>query len=334
LGTTLVFYIGSLGLSYLTLFIFESPYIFLLENKKNRRFLYLTYIAIFITIVFFIFLRAFQEEENVSNSLSVTIAQLNYPINQHLSLEEKKSKVKKITELINNSKTEIIIFSENEFPFLMNEESINFFQKNINKNQIIIIGSTRKESHKFYNSFFLITKNAYQKFDKKILVPFGEFIPFRRFLSFMEHIAGNEDFTKGSDDRYIKIQEDFSILPVICYEITYPFHLMSKDTNILINITNDSWFGNFLGPYQHFYFTKLRAAEFKKPIIRVSSNGISAFIDKSGNIKEFIKLNVSGIKHIIVDKEDISNNFLQFHKIFFYLIVSFLFFGLLMNIRK
>ena len=150
----------------------------------------------------------------------------------------------------------------------------------------------------------------------------------------MEHIAGNEDFTKGSDDRYIKIQEDFSILPVICYEITYPFHLMSKDTNILINITNDSWFGNFLGPYQHFYFTKLRAAEFKKPIIRVSSNGISAFIDKSGNIKEFIKLNVSGIKHIIVDKEDISNNFLQFHKIFFYLIVSFLFFGLLMNIRK
>tara|TARA_B110000196_G_scaffold66092_1_gene55840 strand:- start:334 stop:1800 length:1467 start_codon:yes stop_codon:yes gene_type:complete len=331
-GTTLVFYFGSLGLSYITILIFLLPYIFLLENKKTIKLLFLNYVILIASILFLVFFKILNNDNDESNLLSITIAQLNYPVNQHLSLEEKNIKLKRVTEIISNSNSEIIIFAENDFPFLMNEDRITFLQKNLQVNQKLIIGSVRKESLKYYNSLFLISKNNYQKFDKKILVPFGEFIPFRNFFNFMEYIAGNIDFSVGSDDRFINLEENFNILPVICYEIIYFSNLIKKNnTNIIINLTNDSWFGKLFGPYQHFYFTKLRSAEFNKPAIRVSSNGISGLIDKNGNVKNFIKLNKSDIKKFDIIKTDIKNNYLQFHKFFFLIIILSFLLGLILN---
>ena len=331
-GTTLVFYFGSLGLSYITILIFLLPYIFLLENKKTIKLLFLNYVILIASILFLVFFKILNNDNDESNLLSITIAQLNYPVNQHLSLEEKNIKLKRVTEIISNSNSEIIIFAENDFPFLMNEDRITFLQKNLQVNQKLIIGSVRKESLKYYNSLFLISKNNYQKFDKKILVPFGEFIPFRNFFNFMEYIAGNIDFSVGSDDRFINLEENFNILPVICYEIIYFSNLIKKNnTNIIINLTNDSWFGKLFGPYQHFYFTKLRSAEFNKPAIRVSSNGISGLIDKNGNVKNFIKLNKSDIKKFDIIKTGINNNYLQFHKFFFLIIILSFLLGLILN---
>ena len=65
---------------------------------------------------------------------------------------------------------------------------------------------------------------------------------------------------------------------------------------MIINLTNDSWFGQLSGPYQHFYFARLRAAEFNKPIIRVSNNGISAAVDNLGNILSYIELDKKEVK--------------------------------------
>ena len=158
-------------------------------------------------------------------------------------------------------------------------------QKFLDSNSNIIIGATRQEEHKFYNSMFVINNNNFQKFDKQILVPFGEFIPFRSIFGFMKFIAGTNDYSIGEDKRFIKVNDKISFLPVICYEIVYFWHLFNNtnhNTNLIINITNDSWFGNFSGPYQHFYFTRLRAAEFNKDLIRVSNNGISAYINNYG----------------------------------------------------
>jgi apolipoprotein N-acyltransferase len=342
IGNTLIFYLGSLGLSLITIFIFLFPYLFLLKDQKDKKLLFLIYMLTFLLVLLLFFLNKLNhniKESNLnmkeSNLISITIAQLNYPINQYLNLDEKKIKIEEITKIIKNSKSEIIIFAENEFPYLMNNESINYFQSILNNNQKLIIGSTRKEFLKYYNSLFLITRNNYQKFDKEILVPFGEFIPFRHLFNFMEFIAGEQDFTKGSDLRHIKIQKNFSIMPVICYEIIYFFRLMDhNDTNMIVNLTNDAWFGSLLGPYQHFYFTKLRAAEFNKPIVRVSKNGISAILGSDGNITDFIKLNQSDIKTITVLKENINKNYLEFHKIFFITLMILLFSGFYFNIRK
>ena len=94
------------------------------------------------------------------------------------------------------------------------------------------------------------------------------------------------DYNVGDKKRIIKINNNISYIPVICYEIIFYWKLVDNinlNSDLIINITNDIWFGKYLGPYQHFYHSKLRAAEIGKPLIRVSNNGISAIFNENGN---------------------------------------------------
>ena len=170
---------------------------------------------------------------------------------------------------------------------------------------------------------FSINKNKIKKFDKQILVPFGEFLPMRNFFSFIEQISGPHDFSKGLDSRLIKIGEELSFIPVIFY-----WKLINKinyDADILINITNDKWFGSLLGPYQHLYLTKLRASEFNKPIIRVSNNGVSAVIDNKSNILIYSHLN--NYEEIEYSLNYIKqNSLITFHKYFLFSLLFLLIF--------
>ena len=91
----------------------------------------------------------------------------------------------------------------------------------------------------------------------------------------------------GKKNRLINTTYDFDFIPVICYEIIFFNDLLSKinqKSPILINITNDAWFGKHSGPYQHFYLSRIRSTEFNKFLIRVSNNGVSATIDNYGRI--------------------------------------------------
>jgi len=225
-------------------------------------------------------------------------------------------------DLIQKNKSEIIIFGENDYPFLMNLNDINLIQSNIQNNQSVIIGSTRKEDNNYFNSIYLIRKNEYSYFDKQILVPFGEFLPWRNLFGFMEYISGSLDFTEGTMERNLQLN-NIKILPVICYEILFFWKLINKsniNSDIIVNITNDSWFGDFSGPYQHFYFAKLRAAEFNKTLIRVSVNGISAGIDNFGKVIKFSNLNQQQNKIISIPVSSNNNQYIKFHKILFFLI--------------
>ena len=110
----------------------------------------------------------------------------------------------------------------------------------------------------------------------------------------MNIIAGSTDFNIGSIARYIEIDNEINFIPVICYEIIFFWKLINNKnlhSDLIVNITNDSWFGNLIGPYQHFYLSKMRSAEFNKPLIRVSNNGISAIFSQDGKILKASKLN-------------------------------------------
>ena len=95
----------------------------------------------------------------------------------------------------------------------------------------------------------------------------------------------------------------------------------------MINITNDSWFGNFSGPYQHFYLSRLRAVEFNKPLIRVSNNGISALLDNKGKIINYSKLNKKEIINTEISLPYESENLKDYHFyiLFFLFTFSFIF---------
>ena len=198
----------------------------------------------------------------------------------------------------------------------------------------LIIGLTRKENDKFYNSLYSINNNTIHTFDKQILVPFGEFIPFRRFLKFMEIIGGSTDFSLGEGQRIVGLNDELNFIPAICYEIIFFWKLINEENNnadFIINLTNDSWFGQLSGPYQHFYLSRLRAAEFNKPLIRVSNNGISAAIDNFGNIIDYIELNKKEVKEINIQIPELKNNFIYYHRFIFYFFILLFLMGLFLN---
>ena len=155
---------------------------------------------------------------------------------------------------------------------MIKDVRFNKIQNFIKEGQTVIIGGSRLEKNKYYNTLLNISSSKISYFDKKILVPFGEFLAFRNFLYFLDIISGPEDFSSGVQDRIININKKLNYIPVICYEIIFYWKIINNkniNSDFIVNITNDTWFGKYLGPYQHFYFSKLRASEFNKPIIRV-----------------------------------------------------------------
>ena len=134
--------------------------------------------------------------------------------------------------------------------------------------------------------------NIISQYDKKKLVPFGEFLPFEKILNkvgLKKITPGYTSFSKGEKKQLIglKYKSDFiSILPLICYEIIFP-NIIEKNSNefdFIINISEDAWFGTSIGPHQHFSKAILRSIESRKFVIRSANKGISAFLDPTGKV--------------------------------------------------
>lgn len=333
-SNSLIYYFGTYGLSYIVILVFLLPTMFFLKKYIAVNFLLITYLIFLIFLSYLIIIRTTDIDYNYDNSLTVTLAQLNFTINQQVKKNNQEIKYDYILDIIKKNKSDILVFGENDYPYLMNNKDIEYLQKFLNPKTNLIIGSTRKDTDKYFNSLFLINKKSFKKFDKQILVPFGEFIPFRFLFSFMDFIAGSNDYSIGSDKRTLILNNNLNVLPVVCYEIIYFWKLLNKEnfeSDLIVNLTNDSWFGEFSGPYQHFYFTRMRAVEFNKPLIRVSSTGISAIIDNYGNIIDYIELNKRDNKTIQIEISNYNSNYRKFHNIIIYIIWLLLFIGFLTN---
>ena len=323
-GFFLIKYLGTITSGYLIILLFLLPLIFTYFRsiKKNYKQLLIVYspLIFFFLLVIFSFV---SKQKMLNKEVVLEINQLVNPINSI----NKKNTEEIIKKLINESKSDYIIFAENNFPYLIDKNNLNTLNTFIKDNKKVIIGATTIHDGDYYNSFFLLEKNKIQTFDKQILVPFGEFLPFRKYLNFMEIISGSNDYQKGDAERIITTSDNLKILPIICYEIVFDKifnNINKKEIDILVNITNDSWFGTRSGPYQHFYISRLKALVANKSLLRVSNNGISAIIDNNGKIIKSSKLNkITQLKY----KLKINNNISYFsiHKIFtFYLFSIFI----------
>ena len=132
--------------------------------------------------------------------------------------------------------------------------------------------------------------------DKIHLVPFGEYVPLARFLPFVKKmVVGIGDFKPGSINP-LPLGKTL-VGTLVCFEAIFPDiarDYVRAGSRILINITNDAWFGRSSAPYQHLVMSKFRAIENRVPVIRAANTGVSAFIDILGNVQQESELFVEG----------------------------------------
>jgi len=141
----------------------------------------------------------------------------------------------------------------------------------------------------YYNRAYMIAPGASTTgyYDKRHLVPFGEYVPLKKYLPFINQLvqaAGN--FTSGDRQRPLR-EKDLSMGVLICFEAIFPElarDLSREGANLLVNITNDAWFGTTSAPYQHLSMAVFRSVETGIPMVRAANTGFSAFIGWDGKI--------------------------------------------------
>jgi len=139
----------------------------------------------------------------------------------------------------------------------------------------------------YYNSMILLGEHSGQ-YHKRHLVPFGEFYPFRNLLSFMRHyiLIPMSDMQPGPREQALMSVDGVYLGVSICYEDVFSrdINLDLPAANILVNTSNDAWFGDSLAPHQHLQIAQMRALETGRPMVRSTNTGQSAFIDYKGEI--------------------------------------------------
>lgn len=153
---------------------------------------------------------------------------------------------------------------------------------------------------KFYNSVFHMDSRGVVlgRYDKRHLVPFGEYIPLRSVLFFLRKLtAGDEDFSSGTGPALFR----FGGRPFaasVCYEALFPGLIREGvlgGAMWLVNVTNDAWFGDTVAPHQHLAMARMRCVEFRRPMVRAANSGISAVIDADGSLAASLGLFRRGI---------------------------------------
>ena len=270
--------------------------------------------------------------------------ELKYGLNQK-EIEERLKKLIRYSEPDKNKETLFIwpegVFSGYSFDEIQSFKKI--FSENFYKNHLIVFGTNKIDSTSgnIYNSMLIVDNNLkiIQRYDKIKLVPFGEFLPFENFLKsigFKKITEGHGSYSRGNKQKNLKINK-VSILPLICYEVIFTNFVQKSnaDTNLIINISEDGWFGKSIGPDQHFSKSIFRAIENNTFFLRSTNKGTSAIIDNKGNIIKQLNRNEAG--NIEFDVPLIKSKKVKNDLIFFILLITYLFIFLIYkkkNVKK
>ena len=166
---------------------------------------------------------------------------------------------------------------------------------------VLITGANRDAGPDTWNSIHVVDKSGkpVSTYDKHHLVPFGEYVPARAFLGRIgvTKIAhGRRDYAFGPGPRSIAVPGAPDASPLICYEAIFPAEAVGATRpGWLLNLTNDAWFGNSAGPYQHFAAARLRTIEQGLPMVRAANTGISAVVDPWGRVTGLLPLGARGV---------------------------------------
>jgi len=288
------------GLSFLVLLI---SVLFFIANEKKSITLLATGFLLFFGIIFF-------PEKNIfSFDKKYKVAILQGNINEYIKQRQSEDEYWKLVsdvyiDLIKKAskeKPDLIILPESALPFDFFKDSVMkdyFLQKIKNIKIPVIIGFDSIDfsngNPKIFNTVVLLdeNKNIIDVYRKVKLVPFGEYTPFPFiiFSKFFPYLQGY-DFSAGEKTTPIKYR-DLSVATLICFEVIFPNFVanLAKNANIIVNVSNDAWFGKTSAPFQHLEMARVRAVETGKYLIRATNTGFSAVISPNGRFEKISKL--------------------------------------------
>lgn len=283
---------GAYGVSLVVVFLSASG-VKLIEREATIKYLVFLTLSIIILVVFGDF--RLRNYKTGFYDVKLRLVQANIPQSdkwdEDLFWENMKIHVN-LSREYNGFKPDIILWSEASVTAPYNVPEIKKLLQSaiIYPNTVLITGGISYISQKLYSSLYAINQSGDLLFEyhKAHLVPFGEYIPFRSVFPFIKKIThGILDYTPGKIGEVFKLKSlNLAIRPLICYESIFPREVITKDADVIFNLTNDTWYGNSTGPYQHFHMARIRAVENGIPLVRVANSGISAIIDPLGRIVE------------------------------------------------
>jgi len=338
--------IGTYGFNLFCISLFASPAIFIL--RETRKDIGVCVVFLILPLLFYLYGSSYKETFNSSDvtnyDYKVRVIGSNISLDRfYLNIDP----VSVINELIEISEPEkddktIFIWPEGILPDVSQEELVEFkwlFEDTFSKNHLLFIGinsqKTNKEKINYFNSLSIYGHDLeiLDFYNKINLVPFGEFLPFENILKKfgLSAITNNyQSFSKGQDREIIEIKrDDFSlkILPLICYEIIYSGKIFQNQSfDLMVNISEDGWFGRSIGPKQHFAHSIFRSVESGKYLLRSANNGIAAIVNPLGIVEQKVEYGDSGYVDFKKAKKIQPTLFSKYgNKIFITLILLYIF---------
>ena len=269
------------GVTAASFFIYFICALFIVYSNNK-----ISYVSAAILIIS---LLPFSPADEIKDGIKVSIVQpasdpfLKYEDNYYLKIEDN---LNKLIDTVSKD-SELVVLPEAELPYSQNSIRFIDFLKNTEISEKIILGVWKYEDAKLYNAIYSPRYNeAYKKIH---LVPFGEYIPFieglRGIINFFDLPMSN--VSHGSQlQENIRILDNIPISSPICFDIAFPntVRKMNKSSFLMINVSNDTWFGNSIGPYHHLSIARVRSIENNRYTIRATNDGISAIISNKGTI--------------------------------------------------
>tara|TARA_B100001250_G_scaffold244653_1_gene210334 strand:- start:5043 stop:6521 length:1479 start_codon:yes stop_codon:yes gene_type:complete len=281
---------GVYGASYIIYFCSSLIALSILERKKNLLFLGVLCLSIFIPY-------QTPQEEILGEKLNLSIIQPSldpfqkYKAGSHINIEDK------LVNLTNKNKdTDLIIWPEAPLPYLDSNPRMEQLLARIEDGPKVLSGSWQYKNNNLYNSMTILGTD--QTYLKRHLVPFGEYVPFEDILRGLIDFFNMpmSSLSSGGSNQELLEFRNFRFLGMICFDIAFPLSYLKevRESDFILNISNDTWFGSSYGPYQHLQIVRARALESNKWVARGTSDGISTIVDNNGTIVTILEKGISG----------------------------------------
>ena len=222
--------------------------------------------------------------------------------------EETMAIYERLTREAGKGGADLVVWPESAVPFFFQDEPMQAERVRALARELhtwLVLGSPAHElvndRNTFLNSAFVIapTGETMARGYKLHLVPFGEYVPMKHLLPFVSKlVVGIGDFSPGEHAAPLNVGQTQAGL-LVCYEAIFPElarEYVRNGARILVNITNDAWYGRSSAPYQHFSIAVFRAVETRTPLLRAANTGITAIVDQNGHVRTMTGLFVEDFR--------------------------------------